>query len=142
MLKKSTYIDISFGVLLTCCNYDIIIIMINTFNKSNNGEKMKNVGDQKKSKKESNKKTAIYILLNAIDEVSPFFQNFYSLKESEEEAINDVMKFTLFLGYNDVIIEEIKVIHIDDLDEIEELIEDENFDGFIQNIKEAYPSEE
>ncbi|HBG33022.1 MAG: hypothetical protein A2013_04985 [Tenericutes bacterium GWE2_38_8] len=103
---------------------------------------MKNVGDQKKSKKESNKKTAIYILLNAIDEVSPFFQNFYSLKESEEEAINDVMKFTLFLGYNDVIIEEIKVIHIDDLDEIEELIEDENFDGFIQNIKEAYPSEE
>jgi hypothetical protein len=93
-------------------------------------------------KKESNKKTAIYILLNAIDDVSPFFQNFYSLKESEEEAINDVMKFTSFLGYKDVIIEEIKAINIDDLDEIEELIEDEDFDGVIQNIKEAYPNEE
>jgi formate-dependent phosphoribosylglycinamide formyltransferase (GAR transformylase) len=46
------------------------------------------------------------------------------LKESEEEAINDVMKFTSFLGYKDVIIEEIKAINIDDLDEIEELIED------------------
>jgi hypothetical protein len=46
------------------------------------------------------------------------------------------------LGYKDVIIEEIKVINIDDLDEIEELIEDEDFDGFIQNIKEAYPNEE
>jgi hypothetical protein len=46
------------------------------------------------------------------------------------------------LGYKDVIIEEIKVINIDDLDEIEELIEDEDFDGFIQNSKEAYPNEE
>jgi hypothetical protein len=146
MLKKSTYIGISFGVLLTCCNYDIITIMINPFNKSDNarvnGEKMKNADDKKISKIDLNKKTVIYILLNAIDEVSPFFQNFYSLKESEEEAINDVMKFTSFLGYQDVIIEEIKVINIDDLDEIEELIEDEGFDGFIQNIKEAYPSVE
>jgi hypothetical protein len=142
MLKKSTYIGISFGVLLTCCNYDIIIIMINPFNKSKYGEKMKNDDDTKMSKKELNKKTAIYILLNAVDEVSPFFQNFYSLKESEEEAINDVMRFTSFLGYKDVIIEEIKVINIDDLNEIEELIEDEDFDGFIQNIKEAYPNEE
>jgi hypothetical protein len=116
--------------------------MINPFNKSNNGEKMKNEDDKKMNKKELNKKTAIYILLNAIDEVSPFFQNFYSLKESEEEAINDVMKFTSFLGYKDVIIEEIKVINIDDLDEIDELIEDEDFDGFIQNIKESYPNEE
>jgi hypothetical protein len=116
--------------------------MINPFNKSNNGEKMKNEDGKKMSKKELNKKTVIYILLNAIDEVSPFFQNFYSLKESEEEAINDVMKFTSFLGYKDVIIEEIKVINIDDLNEIEELIEDEDFDGFIQNIKEAYPNEE
>jgi hypothetical protein len=52
------------------------------------------------------------------------------------------MKFTSFFGYKDVIIEEINVINVDDLEEIEELIEDENFDGFIQNIKEAYPSED
>jgi hypothetical protein len=50
--------------------------MINPFNKSNNGEKMKNEDGKKMSKKELNKKTVIYILLNAIDEVSPFFQNF------------------------------------------------------------------
>jgi hypothetical protein len=64
------------------------------------------------------------------------------MKQSEEEAIYDVMKFTSFFGYKDVIIEEINVINVDDLEEIEELIEDENFDGFIQNIKEAYPSED
>ena len=140
--KKTTYISISSCVLLTCCNYAIIIIMINPFNKSNNGEKMKNADDKKISKIDLNKKIVIYVLLNAIDEVSPFFQNFYSLKESEEEAINDVMKFTSVLGYRDVFIEEIKVINIDDLDDIEELIENEDFDGFIQNIKEAYPNEE
>jgi hypothetical protein len=97
---------------------------------------------KKISKIDLNKKTVIYILLNAKDEFSPFFQNFYSMKQSEEEAIYDVMKFTSFLGYKDVIIEEIKVLNVDDLEEIEELIEDENFDGFIQNIKEAYPSED
>jgi hypothetical protein len=64
------------------------------------------------------------------------------MKQSEEEAIYDVMKFTSFLCYKNVIIEEIKIINVDDLEDIEELIEDEDFDGFIQNIKEAYPSED
>lgn len=52
------------------------------------------------------------------------------------------MKFTSFLGYKNVIIEEIKVKNADELEEIEELIEDQDFDGFIQNIKEAYPNED
>ncbi|MDI6453681.1 hypothetical protein [Peloplasma aerotolerans] len=56
--------------------------------------------------------------MNATDEVSPFFKNIYSLKESEE------------------------AINVDDLDDIEELIKDEDFAGFIQNIKEAYQDEE
>ncbi len=86
--------------------------------------------------------TVIYILLNATDEVSPFFQNIYSLKETEEDAISNVMKFTSLSGYKIVTIEGIEVINVDDLDNIEELIEDENFCGFIQNIKEAYPDEE
>jgi len=98
--------------------------------------------DDKKNIKYLNNKLAIYILLNATDEVGPFFQNFYSLKESREEAINDVMKFTSLSGYNNVVIEEIEAINIDDLDDIEELIEDEDFHCFIQNIKEAYPDEE
>jgi hypothetical protein len=103
---------------------------------------MKNQDDIKISTEDLNNKTVIYILLNATDEVSPFFQNFYSLKETEEDAISDVMKFTSLSGYKNVIIEEIKVINVDDLDNIKELIENENFCGFIQNIKEAYPDEE
>jgi len=103
---------------------------------------MKNQDDIKISTEDLNNKTVIYILVNATDEVGPFFQNFYSLKQSEEEAIYDVMKFTSFLGYKNVIIEEIKVINADELEEIEELIEDQDFDGFIQNIKEAYPNED
>ena len=103
---------------------------------------MKNQDDKKISTEELNNKLVIYILLNATDEVGPFFQNFYSLKESNEEAINDVMKFTSLSGYKNVVIEEIETINVDDLDDIEELIEDEDFCGFIQNIKEAYPDEE
>lgn len=103
---------------------------------------MKNKDDKKMSTKDLNNKFTIYILLNATDEVGPFFQNFYSLKESEEEAINDVIKFTSLSGYKNVVVEEIEVINVDDLDDIEELIEDKDFHGFIQNIKEAYPDEE
>jgi hypothetical protein len=103
---------------------------------------MKNKDDKKISTKELNNRLVIYILLNATDEDGPFFQNFYSLKGSREEAINDVMKFSLLSGYKSVVIEEIEAINIDDLDDIEELIEDEDFHGFIQNIKEAYPDEE
>jgi hypothetical protein len=103
---------------------------------------MKTKDDKKISTKDLVNKLVIYILLNATDEVGPFFQNFYSLKESEEEAINDVMKFTSLSGYKNVVIEEIEARNLDDLDDIEELIEDENFCGFIQNIKEAYPNEE
>lgn len=103
---------------------------------------MKNKDDKKISTKDLSNKLVTYILLNAADEVGPFFQNFYSLKESNEEAINDVMKFTSLYGYNNVVIEEIEAINVDDLDDIEELIEDKDFHGFIQNIKEAYPDEE
>jgi|GEM_PF-3187358 len=103
---------------------------------------MKNHYDKKISTEDLNYRLAIYILVNATDEVGPFFQNFYSLKESEEEAINDVMKFTSLSGYKNVVIEEIETINVDDLDDIEELIEDEEFCGFIQNIKEAYLDKE
>lgn len=103
---------------------------------------MKNKDDKKINTKELNNILVIYILLNAIDEDGPFFQNFYSLKESREEAIDDVMKFSSLSGYKSVVIEEIEAINIDDLDDIEELIEDEGFHGFLQNIKYAYPDEE
>ena len=123
---------------VSSCTYDIIIIMINLFNKSSDTK----IYDKKRGKKDLNNKTVIYILLNATDEVSPFFQNLYSLKETEEDAISDVMKFTSLSGYKNVIIEKIEVVNVDDLDNIEELIEDKDFHGFIQNIKEAYPDEE
>lgn len=46
---------------------------------------MKNQDDIKISTEDLNNKTVIYILVNATDEVGPFFQNFYSLKQSEEK---------------------------------------------------------
>jgi hypothetical protein len=51
MFKILTYVGISIGILLTCCNYDIIAIMMNSFDKSDNarinGEKMKNADIKK-----------------------------------------------------------------------------------------------
>lgn len=40
LLNKSTYVDMSFGVLLTSRTYEIIIIMINPINKTNNTKLM------------------------------------------------------------------------------------------------------
>lgn len=64
--------------------------MINTFDKSDN--------------------------IRADDEKCRWYQSIwkklYSLKQSGE-GINDVMKFTSFLGYKNVIIEEIRVINAD-----------------------------
>lgn len=89
---------------------------------------------------EKTNKPMYYMLLNAIDDIGPFFQNFYSLKESESEALSDIMNFALLCGYKDVVIDEIDIIY--SIEGIDDLITDDDFDGYIQNVKNGYQSED
>lgn len=89
---------------------------------------------------DKNNRPIFYMLLNAIDEIGPFFQNFFSFKKTETEAIDDIMNYALICEYKDVTVDKIEIRY--NIEDIEDLIEDEDFDGYVQNIKNSYPVEE
>jgi len=82
-------------------------------------------------------RTVIYILLDAVDEIGPFFQNFYSLKNDKHEAIDDIMRFSELCGYTNVVIAEIE--YRENFEIGDSLYIDEDFDGYIQDLKMGYP---
>jgi len=79
------------------------------------------------------------LLVDAVDEEGPFYQNFYAYGKGYDESIDSTMIFLNYLGYKDINIVEVEHFDVNYLPD--EIIEDELFNGYIQNVKFAYPVE-
>ena len=77
-----------------------------------------------------------YVLFEAIDDEGPFFQNIYPYAKSESNAIELVMTYLNAYNYSNITIDEIA--EIDNVNNIEDLIQIEEFKGYIQNVKHGY----
>lgn len=76
------------------------------------------------------------VLIEAIDIEGPFFQNFYPYAMSSQDAITKVMDYLCKFNYQDTSIDSIE--ECKDIEWVNDLVEDDNFEGFIQNVKHAY----
>jgi hypothetical protein len=76
------------------------------------------------------------VLIEAKDNESFFFQNFYPYCKSKKDAVDIVSEYLISLGYTEIKVEEISVC--DNILDIEGIKQEKDFDGFIQDIKHAY----
>ena len=76
------------------------------------------------------------ILIEAIDSESFFFQNFYPYCNNKNDAIEMVSEYLTILRYTETSIEEID--ECENILDIDDLIQINDFVGYIQNIKHAY----
>lgn len=76
------------------------------------------------------------VLIEAKDNESFFFQNFYPCCKNKKDAVDIVSEYLISLGYTEIKVEEISVC--DNILDIEGLKQEKDFKGYIQDIKNAY----
>lgn len=81
-----------------------------------------------------------WVMYNAKDEEGFFMQNIYPYAESLDDAANKTLNFVSSQEYTDVSILELS--KIEKIENVEELLVVDWFDGYIQAIKFSYDEED
>ncbi|XMB71680.1 hypothetical protein RJI07_06100 [Mycoplasmatota bacterium WC30] len=82
-------------------------------------------------------KKLFHVLFEAVDNESTFFQNIYPYAESKFEAIEVFKDYLNQCGYIRIKVEEVS--EIDSIVDIDDIIQNNKFNGYIQNTKYRYP---
>lgn len=85
-------------------------------------------------------KQLYHLLIHAIDEEGLFYQNYYPYGKSLNDAINKISYFLAKVDYTQVEVVEHTLFSIDNLPS--DVIQEDDFDGFIHNVKYGYDEDE